>query len=134
MKEKMTIILSIGIVAAVLVTFGFFLANAGSIDLVEVLPIVIALILVLSASYILWDRIKNIRKGLPTQDERLKLINYKACSYGFIACIWSAVLSPLLSGILFDYEIPGRYVTAIVVLCGGVAFFISYIYLSLKGE
>ena len=130
----MTIILSIGIAAAVLVTIVFYLTNIGNIELQELFPIIIALILVASASYILYDRIKNIRKGLPTQDERMKLINYKACSYGFIASIWSATISPLVSGILFDYELPGRYVTAIVVLCGGIAFFISYIYLIWKGE
>jgi len=134
MKDKLEIILGIGIAVAVLVTLYFYLANAGDIELNEIFPIGITLILVLSAVYILWDRIKNVNRGLPAQDERLKLINYKACSYGFIACIWSAVGAPLLSGILFDYEIPGNYVTAIVVLFGGLAFIISFLILAWKGE
>jgi len=134
MKDKLEIILGIGIAVAVLVTLYFYLANAGDIELNEIFLIGITLILVLSAVYILWDRIKNVNRGLPAQDERLKLINYKACSYGFIACIWSAVGAPLLSGILFDYEIPGHYVTAIVVLFGGLAFSISFLILAWKGE
>ena len=134
MKQKLEIILGIGIAVAVISTLFFYLLNAGDIDLSEIFPIIIVLILVVSAFYILWDRIKNIRKGLPAQDERLKLTNYKACSYGFIASIWSAVGAPLISGILFDYEMPGDYVTAIVVLCGGMAFMISYLYLAWKGE
>jgi CDP-diglyceride synthetase len=134
MKDKLGIVVGIGIVAAVIVTFSFYVVNAGNLELNEIFPILIVLILVASVMYILWDRIKNIRKGLPAQDERLKIINYRACYYGFIASIWSAVGAPLVSGILFDYELSGNYVTAIVVLCGGLTFMISYLYLAWKGE
>lgn len=134
MKQKLEIVFGIGIAVLVLVTLLFYLLNAGNIELSEIFPIFIVIILVASAFYILWDRIKNMRKGFPAQDERLKITNYKACSYGFIASIWSAVGAPLLSGILFDYELPGNHVTAIVVLCGGLAFMISYIYLAFKGK
>jgi len=134
MKDKLGIVLGIGIAAAVIVTLAFFILNAGHLELNEILPIVIVVILVVSTFYILWDRIKNIKKGLPAQDERLKITNYKACYYGFIASIWSAVGAPLLSGILFDHELQGSHVTAVVVLCGGLAFMISYLYLAHKGD
>ncbi len=134
MKDIKGILLGLGIVAAVIVTLSFYVLNAGNIELDEIFPIGIVLILIGSAMYILWDRIKNVKKGLPAQDERLKLTNYKACSYGFIASIWSAVGAPLLSGILFDYEMPGHYVTAVVVLCGGLTFMVSYLYLAWKGK
>ncbi len=134
MKDKIGIILGIGIAVAVLTTIYFYLKSAGNIDLSEILFIGIVLILVASAFYILWDRIKNIKKGLPAQDERLKITNYKACYYGFIASIWSAVGAPLISGIIFDHELSGHHVTAVVVLCGGIAFMISYIYLAWKGD
>ena len=134
MKDKIGIIVGIGIAAAVLVTLYFFIQNAGNLELDEIFPIGIVLIIVISTIYILWDRIKNIKKGLPAQDERLKLTNYKACYYGFIASIWSAVFAPLISGIIFDCELPGNYVTAVVVLCGGLAFMISYFYLAWKGN
>jgi hypothetical protein len=134
MKDIKGILLGIGIAAAVLITLAFFVLNAGDIELDEIFPIGIVIILVLSALYILWDRIKNIKRGLPAQDERLKLTNYKACSYGFIASIWSAVGVPLVSGILFDYEMPGNYVTASVVLCGGLTFMVSYLLLARKGN
>jgi hypothetical protein len=134
MKDKIGIVGGIGIVAAVIVTFSFYVLNAGNLELNEILTIGIVLILVASTFYILWDRIKNIKKGLPAQDERLKITNYKACYYGFIASIWSAVGAPLISGIIFDYELEGHYVTAVVVLCGGLAFMISYLYLAWKGN
>ena len=134
MKDKIGIILGIGIALAVIVTLYFYVRNAGNLGLNDILQIGIVLILVVSAMYILWDRIKNIKKGLPAQDERLKITNYKACYYGFIASIWSAVGAPLISGILFDYELSGHLVTAIVVLCGGVAFMASYFYLARRGS
>ena len=134
MKDIKGILLGIGIAVAVLVTLSFYVLNAGNIELEEIFPIGIVIILVSSAIYILWDRVKNVKKGLPAQDERLKLTNYKACSYGFIASIWSAVGAPLVSGILFDHELSGHYVSAVVVLCGGLAFMISYMYLAWKGE
>jgi uncharacterized membrane protein YbhN (UPF0104 family) len=133
MKDKIGIVAGIGIVALVIVTILFYILNAGDLELRELFQIVIVLIIVISTVYILFDRIKNIKKGLPAQDERLKITNYKACSYGFVASIWSAVGAPLISGIFFDYELPGNYVTAIVVLCGGLAFMISYIILAWKG-
>ena len=134
MKDKLGIVLGIGIAATVLVSLYYFLLNAGNLELNEIISIGIVLIIVASTIYILWDRIKNINKGLPAQDERLKIINYKACYYGFIASIWSSVIAPVMSGILFDYELPGHIVTAAVVLCGGLAFMISYFYLTLKGN
>lgn len=134
MKDKIGIVVGIVIVVAVLVTISLFVLNAGNLELDEILSIGIILILVASIMYILWDRIKNIKKGLPAQDERLKLTNYKACYYGFIAAIWSAVFAPVLSGIFFDYELPGHLVTAVVVLCGGLAFMISYLYMAWKGK
>ena len=134
MKDKIGISVGIGIAALIIVTIYFYIANAGNLELEEILPIGIVFILVASTIYILWDRIKNIKKGLPAQDERLKITNYKACYYGFIASIWSAVGAPMVSKILFDYELPGNYVTAAVVLCGGLAFMISYLYLAWKGN
>jgi hypothetical protein len=134
MKDKIEAILGIGIAFAVITTLYFYLKSAGDITIDEIISIGIVLILVVSAFYIILDRVKNIKKGLPAQDERLKITNYKACSYGFIASIWSAVGAPLISGLFFDYELPGNYVTAAVVLFGGLAFMISFFYLSWKGN
>jgi hypothetical protein len=133
MKDKIGIVIGILIAAAVIITLSFFVLNAGNLELNEIFPIGIVLILVASAMYILWDRIKNVKKGLPAQDERLKLTSYKAGNYGFIAAIWGAVFVPLVIDIVFEYELPGHLVTAAVVLCGGLTFMISYLYLARKG-
>ena len=134
MKDKKGIVIGIGIAVAVILTLCLFVLNVGNLELNEIISIGVVLILVTSAMYILWDRIKNVKKGLPAQDERLKLTSYKAGNYGFIASIWSAVFIPLVIEALFDYELPGHLVTAVVVLCGGLTFMITYLYLAWKGK
>ena len=98
MKDKLGIVLGAGIVVAVLATLMFYILNAGNIELSEIFPIFIVIILVI------------------------------------IAAIWGAVFVPLVIDILFDYELPGHLVTGVVVLCGGLVFMISYMYLAWKGN
>ena len=123
----------VGILCTVIATFGLYLMSAGNLEIEEILLMIIPIILVGSVAYIIYDRIKNMKAGLPVADERLKLIGYKAGNYGFIAAIWSAVGTPLLASILFDYELPGNYVTASVVLFSGLVFIVSYLYLASRG-
>ncbi|DAC73359.1 MAG TPA: hypothetical protein DSN98_00295 [Thermoplasmata archaeon] len=134
MKDKKVVVLSIIIVAAVLTTLFFYLKSAGDIELNEILLVGIVLVLVALAMYIVWDRLKNVQKGLPAKDERLININYKAGYYAFIAAIWSAVFTPVLFDILFRYEPKGGDVAAIVVMVSGFVFVISYLYLARKGN
>jgi len=134
MKDKTGIVLGIVIAAMVIVTLTLYSISAGNFGLGEILLIVTVLILVALAMYVLWDRIKNVRKGLPAKDERLILTNYKAGFYAFIAAIWSAAFGPLVIEIVFDYELPGSQVTAVVVLVSGFVFIASYLYMYWKGK
>ena len=133
MKEKMTVILGIGIAVLVIITLGFYLMANDNIEFFEIASVLIIVILVSSSSYIIWDRMKNLKAGLPAQDERLKLAGYKAGYYGFIAAIWSAVGSNLGYIMLFDEELRGGLVTAAVVLISGLVFMFSFFYFSRKG-
>jgi hypothetical protein len=134
MKDKIGISLGMGIAIVVLVTLSLFAMNAGTIDVYEIAFIGIVLVLVVSVFYVLWDRIRNVNRGLPAKDERVIVTNYKAGYYGFIAAIWSAVGAPLIFDILFGHELKGHYVTAIVVLVSGLVFIASYLYLLQKGD
>jgi len=133
MKEKMTIVLGLGIVILVIITLGFYLIANETIEFFEIASILIIVVLVSSSSYIIWDRVKNLKAGLPTQDERVKIAGYKAGYYGFIAAIWSAVGSNLGHIMLFDQELRGGLVTAAVVLISGLVFMGSFLYFSRKG-
>lgn len=132
--QKLVILMGIGITALVVGTFAYYILANPTIELFDMISIPIILIIILTSSYIIYDRAKNIKKGLPAQDERLKIAGYKAGYFGFIAAIWSAVGSNMLSIILFDEELRGGLVTAAVVLISGITFMLAYYYFSRKGE
>ena len=134
MKDKLGIIVGFGVSVLVIFTLYIYLIAKETYDLFDIITIPIVLILVLSATYIIWDRLKNIKVGLPVADERLKNISYKAGYYAFIAAIWSALGSNMLSIFLYDQELRGGLVVASVVLVSGIVFMVSYLYLSIKGK
>jgi len=134
MRRKKEIIVATVFVAMVLVTLFFYLMGTGEIEFNQILLVGIAAILVGLAMYIIWDKIRDVQKGLPGKDERTISISYKAGYYRFIAAIWSAVLSPVIIDIIFGYELDGGDVTAIVVLVSAFAFVISYLFLYWKGK
>ena len=134
MKEKMTMVLGIGIAILVIFTLGFYLMAKETIELFDILSILIVSILLITSIYLIWDRVKNLKTGLPAHDERLKLAGYKAGYFGFIAAIWSSIGSNLGYNILFDQELRGGLIVAVVVLVSGIVFMISYIYFSRKGN
>jgi hypothetical protein len=134
MKGKKEIIVATVLVAMVLVTQFFYLMGTHEIEINQIFLVSVVVILVGLAMYIIWDRIKNVQKGLPGKDERTISINYKAGYYGFIAAIWSAVLIPTIIDIVFGYELNGGDISAIVVLVSGFVFVVSYLYLYRKGK
>ena len=134
MKEKIGILIGFILGITVLITLAVWMMNLGTIEYIELGSFVIIIILVALAMYIIWDRAKNIRKGLPSKDERLIAISYKAGYYGFMAAIWSAVFGPMLIDIIFGHELEGHLVTALVVFTSGIVFISSYLFLSTKGS
>jgi hypothetical protein len=127
MKGKKEIIVSTVVVAGVLLTLFFYLTGTGEIELNQI-------VLVGLAMYIIWDKIRNVQKGLPGKDERTISMSHTAGYYGFIAAIWSAVFAPLFFDVSSGYELDGGDVSAIVVLVSAFVFIISYLYLYWKGE
>ncbi|MBI2937725.1 MAG: hypothetical protein HYY22_05910 [Thaumarchaeota archaeon] len=134
MKDRIVVVLGLSLVVLVLISMIAYITFAGTIGYGEIASVAIVAILVSFATYIMWDRARNISKGLPAADERLKNINYKAGYYGFIAAILSAVLAPALADVLFGYELEGHLVTVSVVIAAGFAFAASYLYLARKGS
>jgi len=134
MKEKIATALGATIIALVLISLAIYLSYTSTIGIIEITSIAIIAVIIAFAIYIIWDRARNVSKGLPVADERLKNINYKAGYYGFIAAIWSAVFGPLLTDIIFGQELEGHLVTALVVIAAGLVFAMSYLYLAWKGH
>ena len=134
MKGKKEIIVATVLVVMVLLTLFFYLMGTGEIEFNKIVLVCIALILVGLAMYVVWDKIRNVQKGLPGKDERTISMSHKAGYYGFIAAIWSAVFAPLFFDVSSEYELKGGDVTAIVVLVSAFVFIVSYLYLYWKGK
>ncbi len=137
MKDKLGIMLGIAVMIMVLFTMGLWVANVANIEDLGaedfIMPIII-IVLVGFAMLIVKDKISNVRQNLPSDDERIRMVNYKAGYYGFIAAIWSAVFGPTLYDIIYNDELRGGLVTATVVLVGGFTFVISFLILQSRGD
>ena len=134
MKDRIGIALGLLVTILVLISLVAYVAFAGTIEYTELAPAAIAMALVAFSAYIIWDRARNISRGLPVKDERLENINHKAGYYAFIAAIWGAVGAPLLSTILFGHELEGSQVAGVVVIASGLVFATAYLYLARKGN
>jgi hypothetical protein len=134
MREKIMIAFGVSLVIAVIITLFIYLVSPSVIGYGETITVAIATIILIFAIYIIWDRARNVSKGLPVNDERLDNINYKAGYYGFIAAIWTAVGAPTFSDMLFDHELEGHIITATVVIISGLVFAASYLFLMRKGN
>jgi len=134
MKDKIGIILGLLVTILVILTIAVYIMNIGTIELTELTTLAMVIILILAASYLIWDRAKNVRKGLPAKDERLININYKAGYYGFIAALFSPLVGQFVADIILGRELTGSQVTAVTVIVSGLVFVVSYLYLARKGN
>ena len=64
MKQKIMIIAGIGITILVLITLFLWVINTDDLESSTFISFFIILVLVISTIYILWDRMKNLKKGL----------------------------------------------------------------------
>jgi low temperature requirement protein LtrA len=133
MKTKILITLGFAGIALVITTLAIYFATIQNVNLTIIATFSIIGLIILFALYVLWDKTRNVTKGLPAADERTKINSYKAGYYGFIAAIWSAVFTPVVVDIIFNYEMEGSQVSGAVVVIAGLVFFISYLWISRKG-
>jgi len=139
MNEKNLILIAgIGVVLAVVFTMFFYAMNAGTLEIQEMAMIAIVFIIVLAALWLIKDKMGDIRKGLPTKDERERGLSQKAGYYAWMASIWSAI-GTMWIGIFLEEEfgfppIKANYVVAAVVLVSGLVFFLAYFWFRRRGE
>ena len=135
MKKKsniMSIIAIAGIMLAVVVTMGFYTANA-EMNLAEIFMILTIITIIGFAAYVMYNKLKAEKRGLPPSDELAKKVSWKAGYYTWIFTIWLAVATQW-----FDFfglpELLARHVVALIVLGSGMMFFISYFWFNRKGD
>ncbi|MBU0496962.1 MAG: hypothetical protein KKG04_03295 [Candidatus Thermoplasmatota archaeon] len=87
MKEKIQIVV-MGLVG-VSVFLGVILYFLGSTDFAfsDLFLIIVPILLFFGTTFLVWDKIKNIRVGLPSEDERVKKLHWKAGAYAYYSTI-----------------------------------------------
>lgn len=138
MNEKMKNVL--GLVIAVLVVLGVFayFVFQQSVNLPEIVFIaVVPVLLVLGAVYLIWNRVKAIKAGLPAEDELSKKALGKAGYYGFFAAIYGAL------GLMFYNSLAEENLWLVldadrmaeaIILISAVVFMASALWMTFKGN
>ena len=138
MKDKIGVVVGAGVAALVIVVVFFYLLGADSLELSDILMVIIPIILAIGAIVMLWDKIKSIRAGLPSADERAKKLHWKAGAYAYYATIWIAVGTMWYNIIFADNlgfpELTAGQVVAVIVLLLAVLWFVFQFYFMRKGD
>ena len=138
MKDKIGVVVGAGVAALVIVGVFFYLLRADSLEFSNILMVIIPIILAIGAIVLLWDKIKSIRAGLPSADERAKKLHWKAGAYTYYATIWIAVGTMWYNIIFADNlgfpELTAGQVVAVIVLLSAVLWFVLQFYFMRKGD
>jgi hypothetical protein len=137
MKEIKKIIVMTLVGIMVLIGVLFYILGSSSMDLGEIFLIIIPIILVIATLILVFDRIKNLKAGLPSEDERAKKINWKAGAYSYFSTIWIAVGLMWYNIFAENLNLPvlnvGQVIAGIILL-SGLCFFGFSFYFMRKGD
>jgi len=137
-KDRIGIVAGLIVTALVLATLVLWVTNMGSINLLESImsiPIIL-LLLVIIATWVLVDRIRNMRAGLPAKDEMTVKLAHKAGYYAYLASIYIALAFMWYSNSLEEsggVGLDAGQVGGGIVVLSTIVFMGSYFYLSHKG-
>jgi hypothetical protein len=138
MKEKMSIIISAGIALLIIMLTTFYIIGPETLKLSNLLMIFIPIMLIIGAITILWDRIKNIKAGLPSEDERAKKLHWKAGAYAYYVTLWIAIgtmwYNIIFSDIFGFPQLTAGQVVATIVLLSAMCWFIFQFYFRRQGD
>jgi len=137
MNDKFGVVVGIIVAVAVIITMIVFLMNAQPLEIGEYVLVGLVVIIILGAAYIIARRFRSVKAGMPSEDERSKLVNYKAGYYAFIVAIWASLGIGFASDMMaedFGMSIIPRHVSSIILLITGLAFVVSYLILNRKGD
>ena len=138
MKEKLSVVLGVGLICLVSVMTSLYFIGIEIFEFPEILMIAATVILIAGTLFLLRDRLRNIRLGLPSADERVKKLHWKAGAYTYYATIWIAVGTLWYNIIFADNlgypELTAGQTVGVIVLLSGILWFALQLYLMRKGD
>ena len=136
-KDKLKVALIIAMVGVVAMG-AVFAMLPGDLDLSTSLMIIGATGLSIGALYFARDKMSDMRKGLPTEDELSKKVMHKAGALAYYFTVWLAVAILWLDSLYFE-DVLGRGLTTgeiigAIVLIPGLFFIASAIVIKKTGR
>jgi hypothetical protein len=135
-KDTTMVVVGFIVVALVLATLVLYVTNMGGINLSEYSTILVIIVLVIGATWVLVDRMRSMRTGLPAKDEMTVKLSHKAGYYAYLASIYIALALMWYSNSLEESKNAGLdagQVGGAIILLSAIVFMGSYFYLSRKG-
>ena len=103
-----------------------FLLGGAVYDPIEVAFILLTIVLVVGATYIMINKSRAVKKGLPVDDELSKKVSWKAGAYSYFATIWIAIAIMWYNTLGVDKlglpELDTIKIVGIIVLLSGVIY------------
>ena len=137
MKNKIKIVLSFLVSALVILGLFIYLANATGLSTVDYGGILLILLLVGGATAIMLNKTKDVKAGLPMEDELSKKMGWKAGYYTYLTTLWIVVGLIWYDGLSARWGMPDlstEELLGAVVLLSGVVFIGLYFYFSRRGD
>lgn len=133
MDDKLRV--TLGFAVSVMVFLGVFayamaVINYGTVDLSEVLLVMMAVVLAIGAIVVLKDKMKNVKSGLPAEDEMSQKSEHKAGYYAYLSSVWIALGTSWIGDII---QITVSQTVGIVILLPAMIFIGLMIYYRKKG-
>jgi len=136
MNNKLTVVLGLGVTVSVVVLLALFITASENLDLIEYIFIVLLIGLVIGSTLIVLKRTKDIKAGLPVDDELSNKISHRAGYYAWFASIWIAVGLIWYNSLIVDVfgvpELTTEQSLGTVVLLSGVIFLGAVFYFNRK--
>jgi len=135
-KDTTMVVVGFIVVALVLATLVLYVTNMGGINLSEYSTILVIIVLVIGATWVLVDRMRSMRTGLPAKDEMTVKLSHKAGYYAYLASIYIALAFMWYSNSLEEsggVGLDGGQTGGGIILLSAIVFMGSYFYLSHKG-
>jgi len=142
MKEKLLAVgLLIGIITMIIGVFTFYLFQesiGGILSISDAMLIIVSLLVAGAATWIVVDRFRNIKAGLPVTDERAKDLFNKASYYAYLTAIWIGVGFVMFEDIIAPFvgkeHLTSGDIVGALVMISAIVLFGSYFFLSRKGN
>ena len=138
MKDKVSLAIGLVVVAAVIVTLGVYMLAVPEINVGTLMTPLIVIVLVALAFWVLRDRAKSIKQGLPAQDEMSRKIWHKSGYYAWLVTIYICLGLSWANEILMeDFGFGGliaRHMAFAILALSALTFFILYFWFSRKGN